>query len=204
MKGIFVEGREEIWLNGREEERNRFKDTKVKYFRGLGETWEIKLHWDMIWSVCACLCVPHHALSVESLWPFYAKEPALTHLFSSPGFISQTAHQAQGVIGCPFSLLMARGEARRDQEANKQNYSHFINKTSTQSLLAFLWSVLLFFTSYFIVLTPCSFLLRLFSVLLLENKKKHHKPLLSNPEFTFQTEIWDRVARSPYNKEPEQ
>lgn len=42
-----------------------------------------------------------------------------THFPPSPDFISQTTCRALGVIGCPFSLLMARGEERTGGEIAK-------------------------------------------------------------------------------------
>lgn len=62
-------------------------------------------------------CVFHHALAVESCWPFYAKEHIHTQSHASlpPDFISQTACRALGVTGCPFCLLMASGEERRGE-----------------------------------------------------------------------------------------
>lgn len=85
-------------------------------------------------------CVFHHALAVESCWPFYAKEHIHTQSHASlpPDFINQTACRALGVTGCPFCLLMASGEERRG-ESRRWTSRHYcrLSQICTQKIFAF-------------------------------------------------------------------
>lgn len=62
---------------------------------------------ERVWLSCA---FPYQSRAVG---PLMLKNTCTHTLFSPLGFINQTACRALGVIGCPFSLLMARGEERR-------------------------------------------------------------------------------------------
>lgn len=88
-------------------------------------------------------CVFHHALAVESCWPFYAKEHIHTQSHASlpPDFISQTACRALGVTGCPFCLLMASGEERRG-ESRRWTSRHYcrLSQICTQKIFSYLLS----------------------------------------------------------------
>lgn len=98
------------WKEGREVIKGRRggQIDRGKRGRGRFEIWSQRRYWWSVWWVC----VFHHALSVGA---FMLKNTHTDTLTPPPDFISQTTCRALGVIGCPFSLLMARGEERRGE-----------------------------------------------------------------------------------------
>lgn len=84
--------------------------------RGRFEIWSQQRY--RRWSAPASACSPARIISREPLALFMPKNThihARSHTFLPPDFISKTACRALGVIGCPFSLLMASGEGRRER-----------------------------------------------------------------------------------------
>ena len=134
--------------------------------RGRFEIWSQQRY--RRWSAPASACSPARIISREPLALFMPKNThihARSHTFLPPDFISKTACRALGVIGCPFSLLMASGEGRRERTRGQLvKLLSFITKLHLN--LTF-WLVFFFFLSFFlspfsvatIVLTHGSFVL---------------------------------------------
>lgn len=96
-----------------------------------GEKEEAALRYDLDRGIAGvrgdCVFSTAH-YQLRAVGPFMLKNTHIhtrSHTSLPTDFISQTTCRARGVIGRPFSLLMASGEERREQEVNEQNYCHF-------------------------------------------------------------------------------
>lgn len=154
-----------------------------------------------------CVCVLHH-YQLRADAPVIVKNThkrTRSHTFLPPDFISQTTCRALGVIGCPFSLLMSRGEEGRGGE----HAELYLLRISTQNFFSFFSFFLLsFFGELLYCFNPhifCGgflFLLNLFSCFYYKTKGEipyqffqiiPHQRLLIG--FT-----GDRAARPPYKQ----
>lgn len=137
---------------------------EIQRQRGQGrfEIWSLQRY--RRWSAPASVCSPARIISREPLALFMPKNThihARSHTFLPPDFINKTACRALGVIGCPFSLLMASGEGRRERTGGELvKLPSFIIKLRLNLTFWLVFSFFLYpFSVATIVLTHGSFVL---------------------------------------------